>query len=75
MKDESESKQGWGPEIGKQPRSLSRIWTAAVVVALYLTWIIVRKARLHIDLKSLLIKSAEAVFATVTIRPCAAMLD
>ncbi|TIA37056.1 Creatinase/aminopeptidase [Aureobasidium pullulans] len=38
-KDEFESKQGWSPEIGKRPRSLSRMWTAAVVVALYLTWI------------------------------------
>jgi len=75
MKDEFESKQGLGPEIGKRPRSLSRIWTAAVVVALYLTWIIVRKTRLHVDLKTLLTKSAETVFVTVTIRPCAAMLN
>lgn len=75
MKDEFESKQGWGPEIGKRPRSLSRMWTAAVVVALYLTWIMVRKTYLHIDLKSLLIKSPEPVLVTVTIRPCAAMLD
>lgn len=75
MKDEFESKQGWGPETGQRPRSLSRIWTAAVVVAFYLTWIVVRKSRLHIDLKSLLIESLEPVPVTVTIRPCAAMLD
>jgi hypothetical protein len=75
MKDEFESKQGWGPEIGKRPRSLSRMWTAAVVVALYLTWIMVRKTYLHIDLKSLLTKSPEPVLVTVTIRSCAAMLN